>query len=92
MDGVFFEELGLPAPHTNLEVGSGTQAYQVGAIVTGITPIYEHEQPDWVLVEGDTNSVLAAGLAAQRRGLGIRFIQRRAQGTAEHGDHCSRNQ
>jgi UDP-N-acetylglucosamine 2-epimerase (non-hydrolysing) len=75
MDGVFFEELGLPRPHDNLEVGSGTQAYQVGAIVTGITPIFERERPDWVLVEGDTNSVLAAGLAAQKLGLRVGHVE-----------------
>lgn len=75
MDGVFFEELGLPVPHANLSVGSGTQAYQVGAIVTGITPIYEREKPDWVLVEGDTNSVLAAGLAAQKLGLKVGHVE-----------------
>ena len=36
LDGVFFEELDLPAPEANLSVGSGTQAYQVGAIVLGL--------------------------------------------------------
>ncbi len=75
MDGVFFEELGLPVPHANLAVGSGTQAYQVGAIVTGIVPIYEREKPDWVLVEGDTNSVLAAGLAAQKLGIRVGHVE-----------------
>lgn len=75
MDGVFFEELGLPAPHANLSVGSGTQAYQVGAIVSGIAPILERERPDWVLVEGDTNSVLAAGLAAHKLGMRVGHVE-----------------
>jgi UDP-N-acetylglucosamine 2-epimerase (non-hydrolysing) len=75
MDGVFFEELGLPVPHANLAVGSGTQAYQVGAIVSGIAPIYERERPDWALVEGDTNSVLAAGLAAQKLGIRVGHVE-----------------
>jgi len=75
MDGVFFEELGLPVPHANLEVGSGTQAYQVGAIVSGIAPIFERERPEWVLVEGDTNSVLAAALAAQKLGLHVGHVE-----------------
>ena len=44
MDGVFFQELGLPRPHTNLEVGSGTQAYQVGRIVLGMAPILEEDR------------------------------------------------
>jgi UDP-N-acetylglucosamine 2-epimerase (non-hydrolysing) len=75
MDGVFFEELGLPAPEANLAVGSGSQAYQVGAIVTGITPLYERDRPGWVLVEGDTNSVLAAALAAHKLGLRVGHVE-----------------
>jgi UDP-N-acetylglucosamine 2-epimerase (non-hydrolysing) len=75
MDGVFFEELELPVPHANLSVGSGTQAYQIGAIVSGIAPIYERERPDWVLVEGDTNSVLAAALAGQKLGLRVGHVE-----------------
>lgn len=75
MDGVFFEELGLPVPHANLSVGSGTQAYQIGAIVGGIAPIFEREKPDWVLVEGDTNSVLAAALAGQKLGLKVGHVE-----------------
>ena len=75
LDGVFFEELGLPAPNANLAVGSGTHATMIGAIVTGIVPIFEREKPDWVLVEGDTNSVLAAGLAAHKMGLKVGHVE-----------------
>ena len=75
MDGVFFEELGLPTPHENLAVGSGSQAYQVGAIVSGLIPIYERDRPDWVLVEGDTNSVLAAGLCAHKLGIRVGHVE-----------------
>lgn len=75
MDGVFFEELGLPTPHANLAVGSGTQAYQIGAIVTGLIPIFERDRPDWVLVEGDTNSVLAAGLCAHKLGIRVGHVE-----------------
>jgi UDP-N-acetylglucosamine 2-epimerase (non-hydrolysing) len=75
MDGVFFEELGLPTPHENLSVGSGTQAYQIGAIVTGLIPIYARDRPEWVLVEGDTNSVLAAGLAAHKLGHRVGHVE-----------------
>ena len=75
MDGVFFGELGLPAPHVNLEVGSGSQAYQIGAIVSGMEPILERERPDWVLVEGDTSSVLASGLAANKLGLRVGHVE-----------------
>ncbi len=75
MDGVFFEELGLPAPHANLEVGSGTPAYQIGAILGGMATAIERERPDWVLVEGDTNSVLAAALAGQKLGVRVGHVE-----------------
>ncbi len=75
MDGVFFQELGLPPADHNLEVGSGTQAYQIGAIVKGMEPLIERERPDVVLVEGDTNSVLAAGLAAHKLGVRVGHVE-----------------
>lgn len=75
MDGVFFQELGLPRPHTNLEVGSGTQAYQVGRILLGMAPILEEERPDVLLVEGDTNSVLAGALCANKLGIKVGHVE-----------------
>jgi UDP-N-acetylglucosamine 2-epimerase (non-hydrolysing) len=75
LDGVFFRELELPAPHHNLEVGSGSQAYQIAAIIHGLEPILTRARPDVVLVEGDTNSVLAAGLAAHKVGLRVGHVE-----------------
>jgi UDP-N-acetylglucosamine 2-epimerase (non-hydrolysing) len=75
LDGVFFEELQLPLPSRNLAVGSGTQARQIGAIVTGMEPILAETRPDVVLVEGDTNSVLAAALAAQKCGIPVGHVE-----------------
>jgi UDP-N-acetylglucosamine 2-epimerase (non-hydrolysing) len=75
LDGVFFEELGLAAPAHNLAVGSGTPAYQVAAIVCGMEPILNAIRPDVVLVEGDTNSVLAAALAAQKCGFPVGHVE-----------------
>jgi UDP-N-acetylglucosamine 2-epimerase (non-hydrolysing) len=75
LDGVFFEELGLPVPHRNLAVGSGTPAQQIGAIVGGMEPILRELSPDVVLVEGDTNSVLAAALAAQKCGIRVGHVE-----------------
>lgn len=66
MDRVFFEELGLPAPDYNLDVGSGSHAEQTGLIMTGIEKILKKEKPDVVLVQGDTNTVLAGALAASK--------------------------
>jgi UDP-N-acetylglucosamine 2-epimerase (non-hydrolysing) len=66
MDRVFFEELALPAPDFNLDVGSGGHASQTGLIMTGIEKILQKEQPEVVLVQGDTNTVLAGALAASK--------------------------
>ena len=75
LDGVFFAELGLPAPHRNLEVGSGSQSYQLAAVIEGLAPVLVEERPDVVLVEGDTNSVLAAALAANKSGIAVGHVE-----------------
>nr|WP_290726783.1 UDP-N-acetylglucosamine 2-epimerase (non-hydrolyzing) [Archaeoglobus sp.] len=64
MDKVFFEELELPQPRFNLDVGSGTHAEQTGKIMIGVEKVLRKEKPDVVLVQGDTNTVLAGALAA----------------------------
>jgi UDP-N-acetylglucosamine 2-epimerase (non-hydrolysing) len=64
MDRVFFEELNLPEPKYNLDVGSGTHAEETAKMLIGVETVLIKEKPDVVLVEGDTNSVLAGALAA----------------------------
>ena len=64
LDRVFFEELALRDPNYVLGVGSGTNAEQVGKILVGVETALTKEEPDVVLVEGDTNSVFAAAFAA----------------------------
>lgn len=64
MSDVFFEDLAIPAPDVHLGVGSGSHGVQTGAILAAIEPVFEREAPDWVLVYGDTNSTLAAAVAA----------------------------
>lgn len=66
MDKVFFEELALPAPSYNLDVGSGTHAVQTGAILAGTERVIAERKPDIVLVQGDTNTVIAGALAASK--------------------------
>jgi len=66
MDRVFFEELNLPPPDYNLDVGSKSHAEQTGQIMIGIEKILQKEMPDVVLVQGDTNTVLAGTLAASK--------------------------
>lgn len=75
MDGVFFQELGLPQPHRNLEVGSGAPPWQLGTMIIGLEPILREERPDVLLVEGDTNSVLAGALTAQKMGIAVGHVE-----------------
>lgn len=75
MDGVFFAELGLPAPDVNLEVGSGTPTYQLASTMSGMEAVLAEHHPDVVLVEGDTNSVLAAALAANKARIAVGHVE-----------------
>lgn len=64
MSDVFFSGLGIPDPDVHLGVGSGSHGAQTGSMLTALEPIIDSQRPDWVLVYGDTNSTLAATLAA----------------------------
>ena len=75
LDRIFFEELDLPLPKYNLKVGSGSQAEQTGKILIGIEKILMKEKPDIVLIEGDTNTVLAGALAATKLHIKIGHIE-----------------
>ena len=71
MSAVFFDELGIPEPHYNLQVGSGTHATQTARITEGVEQVLlqaaQQGQPfDGIIVYGDTNSTLAAAIAAAK--------------------------
>ena len=75
LDRVFFEQLKLPQAKYNLEVGSGSRAEQIVKILIGTVKVLREENPDIVLVEGDTNSVLAGALAASRLHIKVGHVE-----------------
>lgn len=75
MDRAFFNDLNLPEPEYNLDVGSGTQGEQTAKILTGIENVLMAEQPDVVLVQGDTNTVMAGALAASKLHIKVGHVE-----------------
>lgn len=75
MSEVFFNELHLPKPDINLEVGSGSHAWQTAQIMQRFEPVLLYHQPDWVIVPGDVNSTLACALVASKLGIRVAHVE-----------------
>jgi UDP-N-acetylglucosamine 2-epimerase (non-hydrolysing) len=76
MDAVFFQELALPTPRYNLQASAVSgQGAMVGYMLTKLEPVLLTEKPDWVLIQGDTNTVLAAALSAAKLGIPIGHVE-----------------
>ena len=75
MDRIFFEQLELPQLKHNLDVGSGNHGEQTGKIMAGLEKVLMAEKPDVVLVQGDTNTVLAGALAAAKLHIKIGHVE-----------------
>jgi len=75
MSNSFFEELELPSPTINLDIGNGTQAEQTATALVRLEEAFRNFSPDFVLVEGDTNSVLAGALAASKLGIKVGHVE-----------------
>jgi UDP-N-acetylglucosamine 2-epimerase (non-hydrolysing) len=75
MSRVFFDELGLPEPDVNLEVGSATHAIQTARILERFDALLEESPPRIVLVAGDVNSTVACALAAAKRMIPVGHVE-----------------
>lgn len=75
MSGDFFTQLGIPEPHANLEVGSGSQAEQTGAIMTRYEKLLVGDRSDLCLVVGDVTSTMACAIAAQKLRVPVAHVE-----------------
>jgi UDP-N-acetylglucosamine 2-epimerase len=75
MTKIFFEELDLPDPIVNLNVGSGTHTQQTAKIMLRLEKVFQKRKPDLVIVPGDTNSTLAGALTAVKLNLPVAHIE-----------------
>ena len=75
MSEVFFRELGIPKPHINLKVGSGSHGQQTAIMIHKIEEVLLAEKPDAVVVYGDTNSTLATAIAAAKIHVPVAHIE-----------------
>jgi UDP-N-acetylglucosamine 2-epimerase (non-hydrolysing) len=75
MSDLIFQQLGLPAPDSNLGVGSGSHAVQTAKILTRFEEVVLKEKPDLVLVYGDVNSTVAAALVSAKLGIRVGHVE-----------------
>jgi len=75
MSGSFFEELGIPDPDINLEVGSGTQAEQTAGIMVGYEKVLAKETSALCLVVGDVTSTMACSIVARKMGIPVAHVE-----------------
>lgn len=75
MSDIFFQELGIPAPHINLGIGSGTHAQQTAHIMLKFEEVCLAQAPHWVVVVGDVNSTMACTLVCAKLGVKVAHVE-----------------
>lgn len=75
MSGIFFEELGIPNPKINLNVGSGSHAQFTAEVISRLENVIIEERPDGVIIYGDTNSTLAAAIVVSKFNIPLFHIE-----------------
>jgi UDP-GlcNAc3NAcA epimerase len=75
LSAIFFDQLDIPLPDYNLGVGSGTHGYQTGNMIIEIEKVLLKEQPDFVIIYGDTNSTVSASLAAVKLHIPVGHVE-----------------
>src|SRR2546423_1183948 len=75
MSDVFFQELGIPEPDINLQVGSGSHAMLTSEIMRRFEAVVLEHKPDMVLVYGDVNSTVAAALVSAKLGIKVGHVE-----------------
>jgi UDP-N-acetylglucosamine 2-epimerase (non-hydrolysing) len=75
MSQLFFDELGLPRPDINLDVGSGSHGAQTGRIMERFETVLSDERPDLLMVVGDVNSTLACTIDAKKAGIPVAHVE-----------------
>jgi len=75
MSQIFFDELGMPEPDVNLEVGSASHAVQTAEVMVRFERVLLDALPDWVLVYGDVNSTVASTLVAAKLGIRVAHVE-----------------
>ncbi len=75
MDGIFFEELQLPSPDRQLKAAAATSKEFMANVIEGLQKLWGEEKPSVVIVQGDTNTVAAAAIAAERAGIPVAHVE-----------------